>query len=163
MAYHTLSRGHGLIGSLTVKGTLNAPNDDRLVQSATVTLTNAQVLALRATPIALVAAPGAGKANIFERVAIEFDRTGAYTESADNMAVKYTDGSGVAVSDTIESTGFVDASADAVVTAGAAASPLVTANAALVLHNTGDGEFGGGNAANVWRVTTWYRVRTLTL
>jgi hypothetical protein len=157
MAYHTLSRGHGLIGSLTVK------DDDRYNQKATVTLTNAQVLALRATPITLVAAPGAGKANIFERVVIEFDRTGAYTETTDNMAVKYTDGSGVVVSETIESTGFVDASADAVITARSAASPLVTANAALVLHNTGDGEFGSGNAANVWRVTTWYRVRTLTL
>jgi hypothetical protein len=163
MAYHTLSRGHGLIAELTVKGNLNVAADERFVQKATVSLTNAQVLALRATPITLVAAPGAGKANLFERVTIEFDYTGAYTESTDNMAVKYTNGSGVAVSDTIESTGFVDASADAVITAGAAASPLVTANAALVLHNTGDGEFGGGNAANVWRVTTWYRVRTLTL
>jgi hypothetical protein len=157
MAYHTLSRGHGLIEALTIK------NDDRYQQKATVTLTNAQVLALRATPITLVAAPGAGKANIFERVQIEFDRTGAYTESADNMAVKYTDGSGVAVSDTIESTGFADASADAVITAGPAASPLVTTNAALVLHNTGDGEFGGGNAANSWRVTTWYRVARISL
>jgi hypothetical protein len=157
MAYHTLSRGHGLIGSLTVQ------NDDRYNQKAVVTLTNAQVLALRATPITLVAAPGAGKANIFERVQIEFDRTGAYTESTDNLAVRYTNTSGVIVSDTIEMTGFADAAADAVITAGPAASPLVTTNAALVLHNTGDGEFGGGNAANSWRVTTWYRVAGVSL
>lgn len=127
------------------------------LRRATGSITNAEMLALRATPKTLVAAPAAGFAHVFESIRLFFDFTGAYTETADNMAVKYTDGSGTTVSDTIESTGFVDAAADASIVAGRAASPLLTAAAALVLHNTGDGEFGGGNAANVIGFEVFYR------
>jgi hypothetical protein len=128
-------------------------------QSAVVTLTNAEMLALRATPKQLVAAPGAGFALIFTGGHITIDYTGAYTESADNLAVRYTNGSGVQVS-TIEATGFLDATADSVMTMApiAPTTAPVAVNAALVLHNTGDGEWGGGNAANVITVTTRYRV-----
>lgn len=130
------------------------------VRFADVTLTNTNVLNLRATPIELVAAPGTGKALEFVKAELFFDYTGAYTETADNLAIKYTNGSGAAVSSTIECTGFVDATADAIATAVplAATPPLPLANAALVLHNTGDGEYGGGNASNAVKVRTYYRV-----
>jgi hypothetical protein len=132
------------------------------VQYAEVALTNAEMLALRATPKTLVAAPGAGKVLEFISAVILFDYTGAYTETADNMAVKYTDGSGAIVSETIEATGFVDATADTMTTAIAKADVIVaksgSENKALVLHNTGDGEYGGGNAANAIRVKVAYRL-----
>lgn len=128
------------------------------VRRAEGTLTNAQMLAIRATPITLVAAPGAGYINVFEGLDIAFDHTAAYTETADNLAVRYTNGSGVICSETLETTGFVDAAADAFISIKKAISALMTANAALVLHNTGDGEFGGGNAANVFPYTCYYRV-----
>jgi hypothetical protein len=121
-------------------------------------ITNAQMLAIRATPVTLVAAPGAGFINVFEGLDLSFDRTAVYTETADNLAVRYTNGSGVIASETLETTGFVDAAADAFTSIGKAISALLTANAALVLHNTGDGEFGGGNAANVFYYTVYYRV-----
>lgn len=132
------------------------------VQTAEVTITNAEMLALRATPKTLVAAPGAGRLSHFVSAVLLFDRTAVYTETADNMAVKYIDGSGTAISVAIESTGFVDAAADAVYFAEPIAGTVLGVktlfeNAALVLHNTGDGEFGGGNAANVVRVKTTYR------
>lgn len=132
------------------------------VQYTEVALTNAEMLALRATPKTLVAAPGASKILEFISAVILFDYTGAYTETADNMAVKYTDGSGAIVSETIEATGFVDATADTMTTAIAKADVIVaksgSENKALVLHNTGDGEYGGGNAANVIRVKVAYRL-----
>lgn len=135
---------------------------ESLIKYAEVSLTNAEFKAIRATPITLVAAPGAGKMIEFLSAEIFFDYTGAYTESADNMAIKYTNGSGTAVSETIEATGFVDATADTAIKVAPATSAAIAKtameNKALVLHNTGDGEYGGGNAANAIRVKVAYRV-----
>lgn len=136
--------------------------NENYLRYAEVALTNAEMLALRAAPKTLVAAPGAGKMIQFISAVLLFDYTGAYTESDDNMAVRYTNGSGVIVSDTIESTGFVDATADTATFARAKVDGIVaktgSENQALVLHNTGDGEFGGGNAANAVRVKVAYRI-----
>lgn len=132
------------------------------VQSTEVSITNAQMLAIRATPVALVAAPGAGKVNDFLGAVLLFDRTAVYSETTDNLAIRYIDGTGTIISVAIETTGFLDAAADAVYFAEPVAGTVLGVktlfeNCALVLHNTGDGEFGGGNAANVVRVKTMYR------
>ena len=138
---------------------------DGTLQFAEVALTNTNMVNLRATPITLVAAPGAGKLLEFVGGVMLFDYTAAYTESADNMAVKYTDGSGAAVSQAIEATGFVDATADTMTTIQPKIDAIVAAsgstNKALVLHQTGDGEYGGGNAGNVMRLKIAYRVWTV--
>jgi hypothetical protein len=140
----------------------SSPTGDGVTQWAEVSITNAEMLALRATPKTLVAAPGAGKVLEFVSAQLYFDYTGAYTETADNMAVKFTDGSGAAVSQAIEATGFVDATADTITNALPKIDTIVaksgSENKALVLHNTGDGEYGGGNAANAIRVKVAYRV-----
>lgn len=140
------------------------PAGEGYTQYAQVALTNAQMLALRATPITLVAAPGAGKMIEFISAELFFDRAGAYTETADNMAIKYADGSGTAVSETIEATGFVDAAGDVAIKVAPAASTVIAKasaeNLPLVLHNTGDGEYGGGNAANEILVKVAYRVHS---
>jgi hypothetical protein len=128
----------------------------------TVSITNTEFLALRATPKEIVAAPGAG--NIIEFIAAEIliDYTAAYTETDDNLAFKYENGSGQAASETVECTGFVDATADSIMPAKPVTSAVILASAgvnkALVLHNTGNGEFGAGNAANVIRVKIAYRI-----
>lgn len=154
-------------------GTISLPTSttlpENLIRYATVNLTNAQVLALRATPIEVIAQPGAGKFIEVLSGVLVFDRTAAYTESADNLQLKYVDGSGSAASNTIETTGFLDAAGDAIIKFGPAANDaLFTAagelsNAKVVIHNTGDGEYGGGNAANVVRVKVAYRVHTTSL
>lgn len=134
------------------------------VQTATVAITAAEVKALRATPITLVAAPGANKVIELISCKLKLDYgSEVFTETADNLAIKYTDGSGVAVSDTIESTGFIDQSADTMTSAVPVKDAIVTvagsANKPLVLHNTGDGEIAG-NASNdsVLDVYVLYRV-----
>ncbi len=128
---------------------------------ADVSITNAEMLALRAAPKTLVAAPGAGFMIDFIDAIIAFDYTGAYTESTDNMAVLWG-AAGTACSEAIESTGLVDATADVLLKVAPAANVVrakaIADNKALVLHNTGDGEFGGGNAANVVRVRVCYRI-----
>jgi hypothetical protein len=120
--------------------------------------TNAQMLAFRATPLTLVASPGAGRINVFAGLELQFDRTAAYTESTANIVVRYTNGSGAIVSQVGEATGFADAAADAFLFVPPADSPLLTPNAALVMHNNGAGEWGGGNAANVIYATVYYRI-----
>lgn len=138
--------------------------NENYIKYASVALTNAQMLALRAAPITIIAAPGAGKIIEFVSAVLCFDRAGAYTEVDDNMAFKYTDGSGQAISETIECTGFVDAATDAVMPVQPVTSAVIlTANGvnkAVVLHNTGGDEFGGGNAGNEVLVKVAYRVHS---
>lgn len=138
-----------------------------VINVATVTLTNAEIKALRATPKTLVAAPGSGYVLEFVSAVLKNNGgTNALTESADNMAVKYNNGSGVAVSQTVECTGFIDQTAATLTSALAVIDPIVAyasgANKALVLHNTGDGEWGGNAAADVtMTVKVAYRVHAL--
>lgn len=136
--------------------------DETTIQYATADITNTAMLALRATPQTLVAAPGAGKYIEFVSATLFFDYSAAYTETDDNLVIRYNDGSGATVSETIETTGFLDATADTVMPARAgtsvAAAKTACENKALVIHNSGNGEFGGGNPGNVVRVRVAYRV-----
>lgn len=132
------------------------------IQYAEVAITAAEMLALRATPKELVAAPGAGYALEFVSAVFIYDYTAAFTESADNIDVKYTNGSGTIVSLELETTGLLDATADKIsVLSPLATDPLLTANAALVLHNSGNGEFGG--TGSPCRVKVAYRVHATGL
>lgn len=135
-----------------------------LSKAAFVTLTNAQIKALRATPVTLVAAPGSGHVLRFMGAVLRLNAgANVLTESTANIAVKYTNGSGVAVSDTIESTGFVDASVTTLTAARPVIDPIVAStaadNKALVLHNIGAGEIAGNAAADATMdVTVFYSV-----
>jgi hypothetical protein len=132
-----------------------------------VRLTNANIKALRATPITMVAAPGTGKLLEFVSAQLKLNyASNVLTESADNMAFRYHNGSGAAVSETIEATGFIDQAADTYTNAIAKKDAIVAVasaqNKALVLHNTGSGEYAGnaGNDCTVDVLVT-YRVHTL--
>lgn len=107
-----------------------------------VTVSSAEILALNATPKTLVAAPGAGRALIFEGALAFLDYgAAAYAGIAagEDLSIKYTNGSGTAVGEA-EATGFLDATADAIryirPTGAASGVSDITpvANAALVLH-----------------------------
>ena len=144
----------------------SGPVAESTLRYTTVNLTNANVKNLRATPITLVAAPGAGKYVEFISAQLQLDAgANVLSETADNLAVKYTNGSGAAISETIETTGWIDQAADTFTNAIAKKDAIVAASAsvnqAVVLHNTGDGEFGG-NAANdaLVKVHVVYRVHT---
>jgi len=161
--------GSGIGLEFTAKGAIATDDGskttislDSMIAVATVSISTAEMLALRATPKTLVAAPGAAYALEFISAVFIYDYAAVYTETSDNMAIRYTDGSGTAVSKTIETTGLLDASADKIsVVTPVATDPLLTANAALVLHNTGDGEFGG--TGSPCRVKVTYRVHATGL
>lgn len=154
----TIAGGAGLSTSAT-SNTLTISQDasSSIMQYADVTITAAEIKAARATPVELVAAQGAGNAVFFMGAQLKLNYgSEVFTETADNFAIKYTDGSGVAVSQAIENTGFIDQSADTMTNALPVADAIVAAasaeNQALVLHNTGDGEIGG-NASDDSTIT----------
>lgn len=99
-------------------------------QFSKITLTNAEIKAMRATPKSLVSAPGAGKLIVVHQLYLHLDAgTNVLTESADNMVVQYGDGQDI--SGAIEATGFIDASADTWI------SVLPTAQAASAAGSIG--------------------------
>ena len=101
-----------------------------------VTLTSAEILALNATPITILAAPGAGLAYIVERVEAYKPAGTAYAGIAagEDLTIKYTNASGTAVA-TLETTGFLDqATAQTRSVRGLSTDVTPVANAALVAH-----------------------------
>ncbi len=127
-------------------------------------VTSAQVLALFATPIAVVAAPGAGLALVPVRVAIHKPAGTAYAGIAagEDLVLKYTNAAGAQVSSVIEATGFLDQAtaqtrfAWAPASAGATAGDITpVANAAVVLHML-TGEVITGTSS--LHVRVWYDV-----
>lgn len=135
---------------------------------AVVNLTSAEVKALRATPKTLVAAPGAGLSVVVDSITLQlnYGGTNAFTESADNFVVQYGD-SGTDITASIETTGFIDQTADQLaVIYPASIATMATATAGVneevQLFNTGDGEIAGNAAGNnTLNVTVAYHIVTM--
>ena len=144
-----------------------APIDSSILRYASVDLTNAQIKALRAAPKTLVAGAGAGTMLEFVSAQLQLVAgVNVLTEGGVNMAIRFTDGTGVIVSQAIESTGFIDQAANTVTNAlpklDAIVAKTASANASLVLHNTGGGEFAGNAAADAtMTVKVVYRVHSV--
>lgn len=135
--------------------------------TAKVSLTATEIKQLRASPAELVAAPGATSLLQFVGATLVLTAgTEVLSETDDNLAIEYDDGSAVAASGTIESTGFIDASADNTTTATPAADAIDALadvlNKNLALVNTGDAEFGG-NASDDAALDIYITYRVLDL
>ena len=154
-----LTRGTGGVGQLLIGlGTSGAAR----LNNVRITLTNAQVLALNTTAVTVIAAPGAGYViDVLDGMLI-FNYTGAYTVGAnDDLRLWYTDrGTGPAASNVIETTGFLDATADTIwAFSGTPDDTNPTANTLVAIQNTSGVVFGGGNASNQVFVDVTYVVR----
>lgn len=130
--------------------------------SVTVTLSAAQVNALRAAPQTVVAAQGANTWIELVSAVITYDFTATFTVAADeDFVIEYADGIDAIAS--IETTGFIDQGDDEiryypfVLTAGA--DPEASINQALRIFNTGAGETADGVDSEV-DITVVYRVYT---
>lgn len=133
----------------------------------TTTITNAQIKALRAAPLDLIAAPGAGKMIVVDSLTLQLNYAGTnvFTETTDNFVLEYSDGQDI--TGAIETTGFIDQSADTVAVyypsnIAAMATATVGVNKSVRLFNTGDGEIAGNAGAdNTMLATVMYRVVTI--
>lgn len=151
MGLEPVTKRRALVGGASVSSeTVPAYRD--------VSLTNAQLLAIRATPISVVPAPGNARIlRQFSHAVLVASLTGAYTETSDDLVFRQTNGTGVILSDAVDSTGFLTATGFKANTVRRALNTIgVLLNQAIVLHNSGDGELGGGNAANVLRIRVYY-------
>lgn len=152
------------VGTAAAGSTVTVSLDEAVPNIANVSITSAQVKALETTQITLVAAPGAGKMIKFLGASLKlvYGGNNAFTESGDNLGIKYTDDSGVQVSNTIETTGFIDQTADTYTNAEPATDAIVAAaaaeNQALVLDNLGSAIAGNAADDNTLEVSVLYRV-----
>ena len=122
------------------------------------TITSAQLLALNATPVELVPAPGANKAIEFISMLVHKPAGTAYAGIAagEDLAVKYTNGSGAQVNTSLETTGFLDqTTAQSRLSRSIVTEYTPVANAALVLQLL-SGEITTGNSPLY--VTVRYRI-----
>ena len=158
----TLTNTDGLLVLTNPDGVSGNPDismGDLGLKRASVTVTNAEMLALRAAPKTLVSAPGAGK--ILEFISATFycnTAAGAYT-NPQQMAVRDNNSSG-AIRSGSTATNLVNTTTPAYAYA-APQNCNPAANVPLVLHNTGPSEMTGGNAANSMTVIIYYRILTL--
>lgn len=140
---HGRKFGLSATGELVLnRGNQREQDQEVLGRSITVFVTSAQLLALNATPIQIVPAPGAGRFIQVEKWMAYKPAGAAYggIAAGEDLVLKYTNGSGVQVASPIESTGFLDqatAQTTWATTKGSAdnltpASALAVANAAVV-------------------------------
>lgn len=127
-------------------------------QTDTVELSDTNIKALAGTQIELVPAPGADKYLEFIGATLILDRTTTRDDAAadGNMIIRYTNGSGVVVSEDIEGDAFIDAVADEITCAIPKKDAIVAASAcinkALVLDNDG-AEYTGGSGTMTVKIT----------
>lgn len=114
------------------------------VYEKTITITTAELLALRASPKELVAAPGAGIVLQFMGAVGFLDYNSATYTGNGNLTVNYTDNSGTAVSDSVAAAALFHQVNDCYEEfAILSAETELTANAALVLvEATGEATVG---------------------
>lgn len=149
------------------------PGEDQraigMVYEKKVELTNAELKALNTTAKELVAAPGAGKLIEFLGAVLFLDYgSEVLTESTYNLDIEYDDGTGEPVCTTIETTSFIDASADQIMKA----VPIVLAGTVTALANvnknlvllSNEGDFGGNASADTtMTVMVSYRILDFNL
>jgi len=109
----------------------------------------AEIKTLRLTPVQLVPTPGPGKYLEFLGAQLQLDAGSEVLTvgDGDDLAVRRTGAAGAIVSETIETTGFLDQAADTVKgvkpAASAAAAAGTVEDQPLVLHNAGGAEIAG--------------------
>ena len=137
--------------------------DELQMKYVEVTVSSAELLALNATPKTLVAAPGANKMLEFVSAVLYKPAGTAYAGIAagEDLAIKYTDGSGAQVNTSLESDGFLDqTTAQLRLTKPIVTAVVPVANSPLVLQlltgeiTTGDSPLYVRVHYRVWRNIT---------
>jgi hypothetical protein len=130
-------------------GTLLGSAIDGLIRMTEVVVSSAELLALRAAPKTLVAAPGAGKMLVFHGAVIIADNGTAYVVGTNDAAIRYVGTAGDIISQVIDTAGLLDQTTDIMTYVDPVGTDSKTPkadceNTPLVLHNTGAAEWTTG-------------------
>lgn len=106
---------------------------DSLIQLTTITLTPAQILALNATPITVIPAPGAGKTVFVDYVVARY--TGSTTAYAAGGAVSLQYSAGNAVALTLPATTLTTTTSSDTILGPVATNTTAAANTAVTVSN----------------------------
>jgi hypothetical protein len=145
---------------------LAGPAKTFVAQRRVIEIPSAQVVALFATPITIVPAPGAGLflelvEALWEHRPAAIPVAYAGIAAGEDLVIRYTNASGQIASEVQETTGWLDQTVGATKIVGprpevAGTLGVYTVNAALVAHIlTGEITTGTGS---IW-VEVWYRIR----
>lgn len=163
-----MNKGTG--GLFKVRGLLFGDNVGSALRSLAFTLTNAQAKSFRATPVTLVAAPGAGRliVPVACTISLVYGGTNAFVQggAGDNFSLKLKDGSGaLLMSGGIGAFTQNTTSAFSVMVPGLAvgsSSNITKANGdnqPLVLHNQAAAELtGNAGADNTFVLNVTYQI-----
>lgn len=128
----------------------SAALDPTILKRTTGTIAAASVRTLNATPVSVIAAPGANKFTqvVSCRWFLDFATTGYdAAASGDSLVLKYTNGSGAEVVDSVAGDAIGAATADYHVVVDAVPEVIPVANAAIVAHvNTGEWYSAAGDS-----------------
>lgn len=133
-----LTRGTQLPSDATIAADLIADDlaDDGLMTPVTVSLSAADIIAMRTTPVTLLPAPGAGLCLVVDNISFKMTTTATAFTGGGAVEFRYTDGSGTKVTADIAA-GVITAGAGTSFTnvKGIEASLTGTANAPVVITN----------------------------
>jgi hypothetical protein len=123
-------------------------DNSAVVYETTVACNNACIKALKASPLELVAAPGADKfIELKSAVLIMNYGSNVLTESSDDLVIEYETGGDITAA--IDSTNFLDQANDILKIVEPSAAVVITAanaiNKNIRLFNSGDGELAGND------------------
>jgi hypothetical protein len=114
---------------------MNALDSDSILQD-TVALTSAQILALNATPVQLIPAPGAAKIAVLDSIVVEMTRTATAYANGGVLEIRYTNASGALVSATFPASLVTGGAGVAyAINIGLATILTPVVNAAIVIDN----------------------------
>lgn len=136
---------------------------DQFIHRASGTISAADLRTLNATPVSMIATPGAGKYVKVLWAHWFLDYGGVQMDAAaagDTLVARYTDGSGAAVVDAVAGDTIGGAVADYHTTVMAVPEVVPVVNAAIVAHiNTGEWFAAAGTSELKW--VAYYQVVTL--
>lgn len=154
-----IANGAVVTAMIAAAAVTSAKMEEALLRYADLTLTSAQVKALKATPKTIVAAPGADKAlvPIAINLIMNYGGTNVFTEAADDLSIGWAAGAEIME---IEATGFIDQANDEwrYITFECAETFIPSENTAIVITNLDDEYAGNAAGDNTLTVRLWYRV-----
>lgn len=130
---------------------LNALDSDSILQD-TVALTSAQILALNATPVQLIAAPGTNKIAVLDSIVVEMTRTATAYANGGVLEIRYTNASGALVAATFPASLVTTGGAGVAYAINIGLATILTpvVNAAIVIDNASAPFITGTGTARIF-------------